>query len=137
MAFTFDPALSSPRDRVRDLIGDTDPDNVEVQNETLDYYLSVNSDAVLPVAYRVALNLAAKYARIVEVTVDHQTTRGQQIADNYRKMAAEFLTEMSRSNSAATLSIPGIFVGGLNSDGSLKDCEAGYDLTPLPMLTSD
>lgn len=125
MTWTFNPSLSSTRDRIRQRVGDTDVARQEVQDETIDAYLGLET-GWLQVAYRCALDLAAKYSRIVQVTVDHQTTRGEQISDNYRKLAADILREIqSLPGSGAEATTCGIFVGGLT------DCRGPYDVEIL------
>jgi hypothetical protein len=136
MTWTFSESLSTPRDQVRQLIGDTNSTKPEVPDETITYYFTLETTP-LAVAYRLALDLEAKYARIVEVTVDHQTTRGNQIAENYRKLATRLFADLQRSAQGATVDNSGLFVGGLSSSLGLADYDGAYDYPPLPMLDAD
>lgn len=127
MAFTFDPTLSSPRDRIRQLIGDTDSTHPQIPDETIDYYTGVDS-VELSVAYKLALDLAARYARYPQITVDHQMTNAVQISANYRALAAELLTQLRNGSAGATEDQPGIVVTGIG------DCRGPYDVWTLPPL---
>lgn len=127
MAWTFNPALTSPLDRVRQLIGDTDAEHQELQNETILAYLGSNS-VELAVAYQCALDLQAKYSRIVQVTVDHQSSYGQQVSDAYAKLAASLLSRLRQTAVGSTEDSTGIFVGGIG------DCRGPYDVWTLPPL---
>lgn len=136
MTWTFSPSLATPRDRVRQLIGDIDTTHQEIPDETITYYFTLETTE-LGVAYRLALDLEAKYIRMVQVTVDHQTTYAQQIAQAYRKLADRLYADIQRSVQGATPATSGIYVGGLSDTGGLKDYDGAYDYTPLPMLTDD
>lgn len=128
MTFTFNPALSSPLDRVRQTIGDTDSTSVELPDETINAYLTQMGNSVLQVAYQCANDLAAKWSRFVEITVDHQTSRGQQVADNYRKLAAALWTQIQQEGGGATEDTPGIWSTGAG------DLTGPYDVWTLPQL---
>ena len=97
MAFTFNPALAQPRDQVRQLIGDTDVNNFDIHDETIDAYL-LTKPSVLAVAYQLAVDLTAKYAHLVDVTVDHQQTRASQAFANYTKLAERLLAQLMRES---------------------------------------
>lgn len=124
MAFTFNPDLSTPRDQVRQRIGDTDSTDVELQDATIDAYLTMMANSVLNVAYRCATDLMAKYARQVEVTVDHQTTRANQAFEAYKTLADAILLDIRQAAAGATETYPGIWMTGSG------DHSAPYDKVP-------
>lgn len=132
MTATFDPSLSAPLDRVRQLIGDTAVTlarDVEVQDETITAYLTVQNGNELRVAWLLAGDLMAKYARQVEIAVDHQTSRADQAFAQYR-LLREMLGERLKEAQTADPSIgfTGVFVGGLDDSRGPFDYPAAPDL---------
>ncbi len=80
-------------------------------------------------AYQLALDLAAKWARMVEVTVDHQTTRANQRYEQYRQLAADLKSQLDAASAATSdIGFPGAYVGGIGDD------RGGYDYPGLPDL---
>lgn len=129
MTFTFKTDLSSTRDKVRQLIGDVDAAHVEIQDETIAAYVISIGDSALAVAYQLALDLAAKYSRIVAVTLDHQTSHGEQIASNYRKLAESLYAQLKQAGTGSTADNSGIFATGFG------DFTGPYDVPTLPQLS--
>lgn len=131
MSFTFDPALASPTSRIRQRLGDTDATNVEIQDETIAYYLTVRGGSELAVAYQLALDCAAKYARLVDVTVDHQLTKASQAATAYTKLAERLAGELrNESIGANSGGFVGVLVAGIDDNTGPFDVET---LPPAPL----
>lgn len=92
MANTFSPDLSDQISKVRIEIGDVGnglgafPKAAEVADETIEYFLSLPLSPIRAAA-RVAWTLVAKYASMVDVTVDHQLTRASQRYAQYLGLA--------------------------------------------------
>lgn len=125
MAATFNANLADPISKVRQKIGDTDTTNVEVQDETITAYLTEKGGVVLQVAHQLALDLAAKYARYADTTVDDQLTRFKHVYDNYIKLADRLGKEIAAlaPTSPASAAQPGIYVGGIGDcRGPLDSC---------------
>ena len=129
MTFSFDKALSSPRDRVRFEIGDTNFNDVEFEDETIDYFLGSESTE-LGAAYRLALAGAAKYSRLVDTGSDHQLTKSSQAAANYSAMASRILVLMGRKSPADA----GTGFGGIAALGVGTGPTEGYGPYEYPGL---
>lgn len=92
MATTFNPALTDDISKVRIEIGDAGdgagafPRGAEVQDATITYFLSTGLNPVAAAA-RVCYTLVAKYAAMVDVTVDHQMTKASQRYSQYLSLA--------------------------------------------------
>lgn len=129
MVATFNPALTQPLDRVRQLIGDTDvsnPKKVDVQDETILYYLSANANNELRVAWICCCDLMAAYAKQVEIAVDHQTSRADQAFDHYKQLKSVLEDRMRQQQTTTDAGFFGIFVGGLD------DARGPYDYPAAP-----
>lgn len=123
MAVTFDPALTAPKDRIRQRIGDTDVNRAEVQDETIAAYLDQGLTE-LSTARRLCLDIAAKYARVGDVTLDDQMQRSGQIYQHFIDLAEQLRLEEVPATPASVAS-PGIIVGGLNDCRGPLDCDYG------------
>ena len=106
MTFSYNPNLADPISRVRQTLGDVDTATHDAEDETITYYLSAYPSE-LQVALVLCRDLMAKYAKLVDVTVDHQTTRASQAYQNYKNLAMQLEARL-----AATGGVPlGAFVG--------------------------
>lgn len=118
--------------QVRQRLGDTSCERAEVQDETIQAYLTMTSNNVLQTCHKLALDLQAKYARYADVTVDDQLQRFKHIYDNYTKLADRFAREIAAlppSTDGAAGFSP-IVVGGLGDcRGPLDNCcdDYGYN----------
>lgn len=120
---TFNPALSTDRDKVRQKIGDADVADAQVQDETIDAYLNAYSQSPSPVlktAHQLCLDLAAKWARYGTVTIDDQQQRAENTSKAYLLLASTIADEM-RDTAASASSFGAIMVGGLD------DCRGPID----------
>lgn len=66
MAFTFDPALPTTRDRVRLRLGDTEEKRRIFEDETIDYVLASVSSNEAQAAWRLCKYAVAQYSRDVD-----------------------------------------------------------------------
>ena len=91
--FTGDP-LNSRLDRIRALIGDTNPDEPLIDDEILLWLMDQS-----PNDYRVASEachiIATKFAREADLEVGDLALRFSQIAQAYRQAALEFAAKAS------------------------------------------
>lgn len=123
MAITFNPALPSATDRIRQRIGQTDLVNAKIQDETIQAYLDQDMSE-LGVAYQLCLDLAALYAGIGNTQIDNQLSRNDQISKHYLDMASVILREM-KGDTAGGANTGAIIVGGIgDTRGPLQDCPA-------------
>lgn len=100
MTWTYTADGVAAKDRVRDLIGDVDTTDQQLQNEQLTALLSGESSEYMAAA-RAASILAAKYARQVDKSVGPFRLSLSQKAAGYRDLA-KYLTEASASRIASS-----------------------------------
>lgn len=122
MATTFDPALSTPKDRVRQRIGQTDLPNAKIADETITAYLT-SGLSELAAAKKLCLDLAAMHAAIGDTHLDGQMSRNGQMYDHYIALAAQIGLEIGVAAGSGTAS-SGIIVGGIgDTRGPIDPCD--------------
>lgn len=128
MAVTFDPALATPKDRIRQRIGDTTIARAKIQDETIAYYLA-QGFSELRAAQRLCLDLAAQYAPLGDITIDRQLSKTSQIYDHYISLAAAIGEELAKATVASSAT-PMMVVGGIGDRRGPLDC--GYQRPGWP-----
>lgn len=118
MTVTFNPDLSTPIDRVRFRLGDTDINTAQVQNESIQYYLDQNLSELMA-ASKVAASLAARYARLADFNVDDQMTKVSTLFEHFRKLSIDLANEAAEAPTPN--SNPAAFGGGIINTG-IGDC---------------
>lgn len=121
MAFSYNASLNTATSRVRQLLGDTSTPKHEVEDETIAAYLATTRSE-LATAAQLAEDLAAKYARAVDTTHDHQSTYASQAMQQYLKLAERLRARMAASPGATSSGFSGVFVGGID------DCRTPIDM---------
>lgn len=116
MAFTYFNPGNSLRDAVRFLIGDTDSSEVFLQDEEIDWLISIwdtnNDYSAYFVGYRAADAIASKLAREVDVTSDGQTVGINVLMEKYRSLAMSLLEQYRELlASGATVYVGGVDAG--------------------------
>ena len=81
--------ISTDRDKLRLLIGDTDSAAVLAQDDELDYFLGSYPGNVLKAAAAVCDMLAVKFARYYDFQTDGQTFNRSQMSKQYAALAKE------------------------------------------------
>lgn len=126
MTATFDPSLSNAVSQVRQYLGDTTVNDAdvppEVQDETITAYLATKS--VLSAAAQLARDIAAKYAGMVDITVDHQLTKASQRYAQYMALALYLEDKARQATTLSDQGSSGIMVTGVG------DCRGPFDLPP-------
>lgn len=93
MAWTFDAALTTPTDRVRVLIGDTNPDDPLLTDEAVAMYLPGGALACANerlAAAELAGALAARFAgRALSISEGGASVNWGDVAARYRQLAAD------------------------------------------------
>jgi hypothetical protein len=89
MAWTYDSSLGSDKDRVRFMIGDTDVDDQQLQDEEI-LFLIETYDTLYGAAAAAANALAAKYARYADKWVGDLKILASQKSRAYRELADRF-----------------------------------------------
>ncbi len=118
MAATFDPSLATPKDRIRQRLGDTDTASALIQDETIAAILAIPTGETATAA-RLARDLSAKFSRDVDFTVDGQGQRNAQRAEAFRLLANDLAREAALETpptSSGGIATGGIIVTGATSD---------------------
>lgn len=118
MTATYNDPVSIPRDGIRMLLGDTNMVQPLLQDEEIDYVLSLWPEQTNPYfqAAYCAEGVAAKFAREINFTADGQNVNADVLQQKYLTLASQLRT---RGNAA----FPGsVYVGGI-------DPWEGYDPT--------
>lgn len=110
MAWTYDPALPTDKDRVRFLVGDTDTTWQQLQDEEIAYLVAQRSDVQLAAA-DAARGLAAKYARQVDTSNLSLSVSASERATAYYELADRLEANSLRTSGAQ------MFAGGLTISG--------------------
>jgi hypothetical protein len=124
VSWSYDQALSTARDRVRFLIGDTDSAEPQFQDEELDYLLT---DAVSETAAAVTAvqGLIAKYSRRVDRQVGSLKISSSKMVENYTALLKTLTTSAAAGRGYPT-------AGGVYQ--SEKDAAAANDTLVQPSI---
>lgn len=106
MTWTYDPALSADKDKVRFLIGDTDTTNQLVADEAIATMLDMYDDT-FSTAAALCDGLATKFARLPTITISGITIRGTERAEQFRITAAS-LRRQSVQGAPGALGVPSV-----------------------------
>ena len=108
MPFTYSDSVSTTRDRVRLLIGDTDSDEPLLMDSELDFLITLGGN-IYSVAASACETIAAKFAREVSKSVGGLSLGSQDRQAHYQSLASSLRFQL-----ALRVSIP--FAGGLSQD---------------------
>lgn len=116
MAWTYDntdlntTTASGRLNAVRLLVGDTDTNDQQVQDEEIVFSLSQEGDNVYYASSWIAQTLASKYARFVDTELDGQLSESfSQLHKHYKELSQQL--EFQGKTSGATL---GVAAGGIS-----------------------
>lgn len=109
MAWTYDPELALPRDQVRLLVGDTDADDPQFQDEELDFLVAAHA-SVYSAAAVACRSLAGKYARYADKWVGDLKILASQKARAYERLAEQY--DKQSVSDVANLAILGVPTAG-------------------------
>lgn len=123
--YTDSPNTTTPegrRDAVRVLVGDTISTDQQIADEVVAFALEQSGDEVYEAGAIIARSLAAKYARLVDTTVEDVETKYSQRRDVYMSLARD-LEAQAEKYGASSLGIP--VAGGI----SITEMESARDDT--------
>jgi hypothetical protein len=120
--YTLDPENSS-RDEIRFLIGDTNEDDPQLQDEEIAYALSKFTSNAYNAAALCCRTLASKYARLADTTIDEVSVSASQKYRHYLTLAVQ-LEQQGESALASSLGAP--YVGGV-SVSNIESVEGDTD----------
>lgn len=104
---------------VRLLLGDTNTNDQQVQNEEIIFALSQNNDSIYFTASWLATTLASKYSRYVDIEVDGQVEeKYSQLYDHYTSLALDLKTQ-AKSLGAGIF----VYAGGIRE----SEISTGHD----------
>jgi hypothetical protein len=135
MTWTFDPALSTDKDRVRFYCGDTDTNDQLVADETINATLVDWSDPMLAAAV-VCRSLAAKFARDVTYRAGDVSENSSDIARFYNDIADKLdPAGITKGVALAEISIGGLSISeketlASNTDAVQPSFSRGMDDIP-------
>lgn len=103
------------RDAVRLLVGDTDTNDQQIQDEEISFALSEANDNVYRAAAQVARFIAGLYARRVDTSFDSLDTSYAQRQEHYHKLAEKLDRMAKRKGGLGMPSAGGISVSDMDS----------------------
>ena len=113
-SYSGDPS-SNDKDAVRYLVGDTDKDNPLIEDEEIEYVLSIESN-VIRAGAMVAENIAGLFARKADRSIGDYSEKFSQIHEQYLNLAKE-LRKQSKSKHSFK-AVP--FAGGISKASKNK-----------------
>lgn len=126
MTWTYNPAdLSSSLAKVRLMIGDTNTNDQLLQDEEINYFLTVNSSP-MSAAVMAARAIASKFARLADTDIETASVKYSQKAKGYADLAD---TLEKQSNSALSGGLAGPSATGI----SIAAMEQADDDTDRPI----
>lgn len=93
MSWTYDNPTASEKDEVRFIVGDTDTTDQLLTDEEINYLLN-KYDSVNEAAYQAALSIAAKFARLVNISTSKTNISYAQQYEHYKDLAAELYSAL-------------------------------------------
>lgn len=103
--YSSNPSTSA-KDKIRFLVGDTDPNEPLITDEEIEWILSLQPD-IYVAASMTALAISAKFARLADKEVGELRVSLSQKAEQYKELS-QMLLKMRR-----TTSYPDIYAGGI------------------------
>ncbi len=141
MTFTYsqNPGNSTAqqrKDAVRILVGDTDENDQQIQDEEIVFALSQTSNNVYSAGALVCRLIAAKYARLVDTTVDETGIRARydQRQKSYRDLAKELDSQARTLGTSGGLGIP--VAGGITYDDVRSVVDDNNRVQPVFRVTN-
>lgn len=128
MAWTYDETnLSTDTttgrlNAVRLLVGDTDTNDQQVQNEEINFALAQNGNNIYLTGSWIARSIAAKYSRLVDTDLDGQLAESYSQLQKHYKGLSDTLEFQGKTTSGGI----GFVAGGL-SKATMKSVESDTD----------
>ena len=94
MAWSYDPNLSTKKDEVRLIIGDTDIDDQLLQDEEIEYFLEQSQDSVIQASIKAVMAIIAKLSRKVDKSVGEAKLSLSQQIEHYQKLLDNLKSNM-------------------------------------------
>lgn len=88
MTFTFNASLNTAISRVRQYVGDTTSERSLIADETITAYIT-RGFSELRTAAQLCRDIAAQFARIANLNVDHQSTESATLSAQFLKLAQQ------------------------------------------------
>lgn len=126
---SYDPLLSQPKDRVRNLIGDTDTTHEILHDREVDFFVSVEANELIA-ASRAAMACAARFARDTDFRF---STLWQDASQAYRHFMelAESLKDVADEQGTTGIEFVSSVEGTINDiprfDIAMHDYEEAVD----------
>lgn len=127
MTWSYNTALTDEKDQVRLIIGDTDTNDQQLQDEEIDFFLTQAGDAIYDAALRCVRALQSKYSRLVNSSVESVRADYSERAKQYSALAAQLAIDAA--NASTTFGAPivtGISISEMDSQDQDTDRVRGY-----------
>ena len=95
MAWSYDPNLSTKKDEVRLIIGDTDTNDQLLQDEEIEYFLEQTQNSVTQASIKAIMAIIAKLSRKVDKSVGEAKLSLSQQIEHYRKLLDDLKSNMA------------------------------------------
>lgn len=90
MASTYDPTLTSNRDKVRFNVGDTDNDFLMLEDTEIEYLLTQENSSILKASSRACTAIASKFARDVNYRFSTMWQDSTEAFNHYMALSATY-----------------------------------------------
>ena len=127
MTWTYNLDFTTQRDQVRLLVGDTDTDDQQLQDEEIAFLVS-QGGSTLSVAANACEVIAAKYAREVNKSVGTLSISAQERMAHYKELANTLRVRPAYTSIS-------VFAGGVNESDKITN-QTDSDLTK-PFFTRE
>lgn len=120
MTFTYDNSdISTDLAKVRLLIGDTNSSDQLLQDEEINYFLSVN-DNVYSAAYLAANAIQSKFARMADTSIESVSVKYSQKASQYAALAKD-LKSQAEEQDLVSPSVLGVSIDEMENQEADED----------------
>lgn len=108
MSWSYNTSLTSTKDQVRYLVGDTNALDQQVQDEEIVFSLSQNGGNIYLAAAMVANSLSAKYSNAKDITVDGMSIKNSTRAQSYASLAIQLEAKANTLNGGVAPIVGGL-----------------------------
>ena len=120
MTFTYDSSsISTDLAKVRLILGDTDSTDQLLQDEEINYFLSLN-DNVYGASVLAATAIQSKFSRLADTSIESVSVKYTQKADQYAKLSQD-LKSKAEEQDLVLPSVLGVSIDAINDANADDD----------------
>lgn len=121
MTFTYDETdLSTNLAKIRTLISDVDSTDQLLSDEVINFYLSEASDNIYTAAYLAANAIQAKFARLVDTSIESVSVKYSQKAAQYAALSKD-LKSQAEQQEVVLPSVLGVSIDAMDNQEADED----------------